>query len=122
MIDSSTIYGENAPYAPNTVSYHALPSAGSPAPSLHEHTYPHYQNPSSFPPTPYGQFSQQPNYLDRRPSISSIHSKQSHDSPRSGSGEFDEDGFDEEEDDEEDIEDDDDEDDEPKKTKKPKKA
>jgi hypothetical protein len=96
MIDSSTIYAENAPYAPNSTSYQAMPSAGSPVPSLPEHTYPQYQSshisPGSFPAMPYGQFSQPPSYLDRRSSISSFHSKQSHDSPRSGSGEFDEDG------------------------------
>ena len=96
MIDSSTIYAENAPYASNSASYQAMPSAGSPVPSLPEHPYPQYQNshisPGSFSAMPYSQFSQQPSYLDRRSSISSFHSKQSHDSPRSGSGEFDEDG------------------------------
>jgi hypothetical protein len=96
MIESSTIYAENASYPPNSGSYQALSSAGSPAPSLNEHNYPQYQNPHMSPgfspAMAYSQFPQQADYLNRRPSISSFHSKHSHDSPMSGSADFDEEG------------------------------
>ena len=97
MIDSSTLYSENVPYHPNSASYQPLSSAGSPVPSLPEHTYPQYQNshisPAFSPAITYSQFpQQQPDYLNRRSSISSFHSKLSHDSPMSGSVDFDEDG------------------------------
>jgi hypothetical protein len=96
MIDSSTICAENASYPPTSGSYQALSSASLPAPSLREHTYPQYQNshtsPSFSPSIAYNQFPQQADYLNRRSSISSFHSKHSHDSPMSGSTEFDEEG------------------------------
>ena len=96
MIDSSTIYAENTSYPPASASYQAMSSAGSPAPSLQEHTYTQYQNshmsPSFSPAMAYSQFPQQQSYLNRRSSISSFHSKHSHDSPMSGSAEFDENG------------------------------
>jgi hypothetical protein len=100
MIESSSIYTENASYPPNSASYHAMSQAvssgGSPAPTLHEEPYKQYQNshmsPGFSPAMPYSQFPQPSNYLDRRSSISSFHSKHSQDSPMSGNAEFDEEG------------------------------
>jgi hypothetical protein len=96
LIDSSTIYAENGSYPPTAGSYQALSSAGSPAPSPHEHAYSQYQNahmsPSFSPAITYGQFPPQADYLNRRSSISSFHSKRSHDSPLSKSAECDEEG------------------------------
>jgi hypothetical protein len=96
MIGSYTIYAESTSYPPNSASYQPMSSAGSPAPSVHEHIYSRNQNshmsPDFSPAMAYSQFPQQPDYLNRRSSISSFHSKHSHDSPMSGSAEFDEDG------------------------------
>jgi hypothetical protein len=49
-------------------------------------------SPGFSPTLAYSQFPQQADYVNRRSSISSFHSKHSHDSPMSGCAEFDEDG------------------------------